>query len=496
MIDSLTDERYVPDARLARLKERKPLRAVDLFAGCGGMSLGLHRAGYTILGGVEIDTAAVRTYAQNFFHAYDQETYERHTLPCDITKVSPEIYMRTVLQAERPENLVDVIVGGPPCQAFSRIGLAKLRSLKRPHELSSEDERASLYTHYLQYVAFFRPLAVIMENVPDILRYKGRNIAEDIAEALEHIGYRCQYTILNAAFYGVPQLRQRLYLVAILDELNISPSFPEPSHFIELPAGYGAVHVSALLQKKSQRYVPPVTPNSTLLPAFTTQDALADLPPVPNQLTSQKRDRYVAQPVPYRADVLVSAYAQRMREWPGFESNFVYNHITRCLPRDAPVFARMKPGDQYPQANTIAQTLFKQALQEYQTTHGHMLDATSEEYLLLLKRIVPPYSPEKFPNKWWKLMPEKPSRTLTAHIGKDTYTHIHYDSSQARVITVREAARLQSFPDGFKFSDAMGPMFKQIGNSIPPLQSYALGMHVRMLLERSVRIPLELSGVL
>ncbi len=83
--------------------------------------------------------------------------------------------------------------------------------------------------------------------------------------------------------------------------------------------------------------------------------------------------------------------------------------------------------------------------------------------------MVPPYDPTKFPNRWWKLHPQRPVRTLTAHIGKDTYTHIHYDSAQARVITVREAARLQSFPDGFIFAGTMNPAFRQIGNAVPPV---------------------------
>src|ERR1700716_4155020 len=95
--------------------------------------------------------------------------------------------------------------------------------------------------------------------------------------------------------------------------------------------------------------------------------------------------------------------------------------------------------------------------------------------------MVPPYDPSKFPNRWWKLQANGPVRTLTAHIGKDTYTHIHYDSDQARVITVREAARLQSFPDGFVFAGTMNPAFRQIGNAVPPLLASAVA---RCLLEQ------------
>jgi DNA (cytosine-5)-methyltransferase 1 len=79
--------------------------------------------------------------------------------------------------------------------------------------------------------------------------------------------------------------------------------------------------------------------------------------------------------------------------------------------------------------------------------------------------------------------PDMPARTLTAHLGKDTYSHIHYDSEQSRVISVREAARLQSFPDGFVFSGAMNAAFRQIGNAVPPLQAFSVANQIKTLLE-------------
>ena len=91
----------------------------------------------------------------------------------------------------------------------------------------------------------------------------------------------------------------------------------------------------------------------------------------------------------------------------------------------------------------------------------------------LKQETVPPYDAAKFPNKWRKMEPDKPARTLMAHLGKDGYSHIHYDSNQARTISVREAARLQSFPDGFEFCGTMNPAFRQIGNAVPPLLALA-----------------------
>ena len=98
---------------------------------------------------------------------------------------------------------------------------------------------------------------------------------------------------------------------------------------------------------------------------------------------------------------------------------------------------------------------------------------------------MPPYDPGKFPNKWRKMEADEPARTLMAHLGKDGYSHIHYDSAQARTISVREAARLQSFPDGFRFEGTMNPAFRQIGNAVPPLLAKAIGVVVRDALPRA-----------
>lgn len=184
---------------------------VDLFAGCGGMSLGFAYAGFNLLGGVEFDPTAIRTHAKNFFRDADKATLERHATPHDITQFPPDQFMQEILQADDPAGLVDVIVGGPPCQAFARIGRAKLREILDHPEAFLTDVRANLYLHYLEYVEFFRPLAVIMENVPDIMNFGGKNIAEEIAISLDDIGYESRYTILNSAFYGIPQMRQRFF---------------------------------------------------------------------------------------------------------------------------------------------------------------------------------------------------------------------------------------------------------------------------------------------
>ena len=147
--------------------------------------------------------------------------------------------------------------------------------------------------------------------------------------------------------------------------------------------------------------------------------------------------------------------------------------MIRYLPRDYQIFRVMNPGDQYPEAHQHALRLFRNRLQDL-ASNGVVLTKGSTAYLELQKQIVPPYDPGKFPNKWRKMERDKPARTLMAHLGKDGYSHIHYDHNQARTISVREAARLQSFPDGFRFEGTMNPAFRQIGNAVPPLLAYAV----------------------
>src|SRR5262249_50684333 len=161
-------------------------------------------------------------------------------------------------------------------------------------------------------------------------------------------------------------------------------------------------------------------------------------------------------------------YARLMRQWPGFENGSgVWDHAIRCLPRDVPIFREMPNGAEYPVAHATAMLIWERSVREVETRARRKLP---EGKRVALKRAtVPPYPVESFPNRWWKLRPDFPSRTLMAHIGKDTYSHIHYDSSQARVISVREAARLQSFPDGFRFCGTMNAGYRQIGNAVPPL---------------------------
>ena len=476
--------------KIARLRTGEKPRVLDLFAGCGGISLGFEAAGFDMRAAVEFEPDAAKSHGLNFHGGADA-----HSRAIDITQTSPadlclQLGLGTVASA------FDIVVGGPPCQAFARVGRSKLREIEEHPEAFIHDPRAQLYKRYLEYVDAFQPLAVLMENVPDILNHGGQNIAEETCEVLEDKGYICGYTLLNAAFYGVPQMRERMFLMAYRRELGVQVSFPAPSHWLVLPPGYEGSRSVALKTLKNlvgdaHSYIAPPAASPDLPPAVTAEDALADLPEINARelLAAGKIARGARRfdsPVSYGRKK-PSAYGELMRTWKGHEapSQGITDHVIRFLPRDYELFARMNPGDQYPEAYAHATDLFQERLASARAK-GEKLSERSAGYKALWDSIVPPYDVAKFPNKWRKMWREQPARTLMAHLGKDSYSHIHYDSKQARTISVREAARLQSFPDGFRFHGTMNPAFKQIGNAVPPLLAKALANQMMQTLRQAI----------
>ncbi len=183
--------------------------------------------------------------------------------------------------------------------------------------------------------------------------------------------------------------------------------------------------------------------------------------------------------IPYAGHNRQNDYVRTMRGWPGFEGGTnLRDHAIRYLPRDYRIFAGLQPGDQYPEAHRYALSLFEAELDRLDV-EGSRPEPGSAAWQKLKAEFVPPYDDSKFPNKWRKMEADTPARTLLAHLGKDGYSHIHYDSRQARPISVREAARLQSFPDGFRFAGTMNPAFRQIGNAVPPLLAKAVAAKLR-----------------
>jgi DNA (cytosine-5)-methyltransferase 1 len=476
--------------KLERLQTESKPRVLDLFAGCGGISLGFEAAGFEMRGAVEFDPDAARSHGLNFHNGAPA-----HSEAIDITKTTPAA-LSLQLGLGPVAEAFDVVVGGPPCQAFARVGRSKLREIEEHPEAFIHDPRAQLYKKYLEYVDAFQPLAVLMENVPDILNHGGQNIAEETCEVLEAKGYVCGYTLLNAAFYGVPQMRERMFLIAYRRELAAQVKFPSPTHWLVLPPGYEGSRSVALktlrdLVGDAHSYIAPPAATRDLPPAVTAEEALADLPAInARELLAEGKIARGAR----RFDTAVgynrkkpSAYAELMRSWPGHSTpkEGLSDHVIRYLPRDYELFARMNPGDQYPQAHAHAVTMFEEKLAAARA-RGENLPEGSAKYQALWDSIVPPYDASKFPNKWRKMWKDQPARTLMAHLGKDSYSHIHYDSKQARTISVREAARLQSFPDGFRLSGTMNPAFKQVGNAVPPLLARAIATQMMQTLRDAI----------
>ncbi|QQS13799.1 MAG: DNA cytosine methyltransferase [Rhodospirillales bacterium] len=465
--------------KMARLRAGAPPRVLDLFAGCGGLSLGFHAAGFDLQGAVEFDPDAARSYGLNFHHGE-----ERHSVPRDIIATTPQ-ELAAQLSLGSVAEAIDVVVGGPPCQAFARVGRPKLREIDAHPQAFRHDPRARLYQEYLRYVDAFQPVAILMENVPDVLNHGGQNIAEEICEVLEGKGYVCGYTLLNAAFYGVPQMRERMFLIGYHRDLTDRISFPEATNWMVLPPGYEGSRAVALkvlngLMHAAHDYIEPPAAHPALPAAVTAEDAIGDLPAIyaREELAAGRLVRGARrfdQAMAYDRRRRKSAYATMMRSWPGFEApeEGLRDHVIRYLPRDYELFARLNPGDQYPQAWQHAMNMLSERLAILRRQGTPVIEG-SAEYRRLHEAIVPPYDAGKFPNKWRKMWRDQPARTLMAHLGKDSYSHIHYDSAQARTISVREAARLQSFPDGFVFCGTMNPAFRQIGNAVPPLMARAL----------------------
>lgn len=465
--------------KMARLGAGRPPRVLDLFSGCGGLSLGFQAAGCSIEAAVENDQDAARTHGLNF-HGGSQKFSKAR----DIEIETPDSLTQD-LDLGPAASAFDIVVGGPPCQAFARVGRSKLREVADHPEAFRHDPRARLYIHYLDFVAACAPLAVVIENVPDMLNHGGHNLAEEISEVLSTRGYTCRYTLLNAAYYGVPQMRERMFLIALRNEFDTVPNFPSPTHWIDLPLGYEGSRAVALkllgadlLRGKDTHYCDPPSASPDLPGAISTADAIGDLPKLYARtlLAEGKLRRGVhrfKECIPYIAPGSLTDYAKLMRQWPNLDAPAsIADHVIRYLPRDYGLFARLQPGDQYPEAHKLAHAMFEEALDRIDPSLRP--EPGTVDWTELYKSIVPPYDPSKFPNKWRKMEADKPSRTLLAHLGKDGYSHIHYDSEQARTISVREAARLQSFPDGFKFTGTMNPAFRQIGNAVPPLMARRL----------------------
>jgi DNA (cytosine-5)-methyltransferase 1 len=280
-----------------------------------------------------------------------------------------------------------------------------------------------------------------------------------------------------------------VFLIGVHQDLHRWPAAPPTTHRALLPHGYpsppasvqlplGFTHHGELLVDLTQ----------ARRPAVAVREAIGDLPELTDHLDGDRRPRAdfrrdLSYPGPPESD-----YARLMRSWPGLpEPKFVLDHAIRRTPRDYGTFARMRPGDRYPEALPIAEARLTRAIRVLRA-EGKDVDEAD-----LRREIVPPYPVDIFIDKWRKLIPDQPSWTVVAHLARDTYSHIHYDDSQARMISIREAARLQSFPDGYRLIGSMKDCFSQIGNAVPPLMAWSIASTLLDLLGFEPRRPPDLA---
>ena len=415
------------------MPRRREFTVIDLFAAPGGLSLGFEMAGFEVLAGVDIDPKGMETYRFNF--------PKSKAIVADIRKLESRELMR---MAEISEGQVDVIIGGPPCQGFSTIGRVKIASLVRQgvwnhlkvsHPRFIDDPRNVLYKEFMRIVRDLRPKFVVMENVPGMMSYRNGEIVKEIIEDFKSIGYRAYARVLNAADYGVPQIRKRIIFIATRIE-KAQIVFPKPTH-----SNTNGNTISLL---KFLGEVAELKPD--LKPYITVWEAIGDLPdPVPG------RPGLADYPLPYNKPPF-SEYQKFMREWGGGPPDGkVHNHVARRhSERDIKVFSIMKEGQWW-----------RDLPPEIKKLYG--------------------YRDDIFHDKMKKLVRSMPSWTITAHLYKDGYMYIH--PVQPRSITVREATRLQSFPDRFIFKGSRTSQFKQVGNAVPPLMARAIALTVKNALE-------------
>lgn len=351
------------------------------------MSLGFQMAGYHIGLGVDNDLLACQTHAHNF---------GGRCIQADIAAITdPEDF----IQSHGLER-VDVIIGGPPCQGFSRVGRGKIRSLLNDPTYI-HDPRNQCYREFIRFVETLQPLYFVMENVPDMQYYADRDglLLHKALRKLEELGYNVDYNVLQADHYGVPQTRRRLFVIG--NRLGQAIPWPVKTHEGN-----------------------PVT----------VWQAISDLPIVHH---GHRQDEMLYEP---RCEL--NEYQRLMRQGAG---DMLFNHQTRWHnEQDLEAFAWLPEGGKYFEL--------------------------PDRY----KR----YRDDIFKDKYWKLYRERPSWTIEAHIGKDSYRHIYPsrkgEPEPPRTISVREAARLQSFPDRFRFLGAFTRQFYQAGNAVPPLLARAV----------------------
>lgn len=380
---------------------------IDLFSGCGGLSLGLDRAGFSILAAIDFDEHAVKTYKENLRSV-------EHALHKDLTKFPARELAKLIGTTE-----VDVIVGGPPCQGFST---ARRRDGANNGPRLVEDGRRHLYKQFLQYVEFFRPKVFVMENVLGIKSADNGQYFTRIQREARKAGYRVHPQVEKVWDLGVPQKRVRQLIIGTrLDLVNYFPGKLEPA------------------TRASDKP--------------TLGEAIGDL-----QIIRAGGGEDESEYDMPRRHAHVSRYGRKYL-YRTLEVHLASKLTAHCArphsERDLRDFARLYEGE------------------------------NSKHAMKRGEKFEFPYSTESFKDRYTRQHRDQPCSTIVAHMSKDGLMFIH--PTQNRSLTPREAARVQSFPDWFKFPVPRTQQFRLIGNAVPPLVGEAIGFAVQEYLKRATK---------
>lgn len=357
----------------------KKYKAIDLFCGAGGLSLGLKKAGFSVKLGLDIDEDAIATYKDNFKRAV--------VLQEDIRSTKGE---KLLNKSKITKESNFLLAGCPPCQGFSNIGKRDANDLKN-----------QLVFEYIRLIEEMKPTFILMENVPGMSKGVGKEIFGNVTRTLEK-QYYLQYDTLNAANYGVPQVRKRLVMHGIRYDVykKLLNAFPEELKHI-LPT---QTHYDKTNNNKKKGWI-------------SVGEALKGLPAI--------------------------------EAGEHFESEIIHNHVSRKLSETNLTrldYIRKNGGSRKCLTEQLVLECHKKESASYGDTYG-VMDIN------------------------------KPSPTLTSgctSITKGRFGH----PTQNRGISVREAARLQSFNDDFVFHGSIGSMSLQIGNAVPPKLAEASGRKI------------------
>lgn len=399
---------------------------IDLFAGAGGLSEGFIREGYNPIAHVEMNKDACNTLKTRLaFHhhkqqgnlkkyfAYLQNIIERDTLWNSIPQelilsvVNREIAGNSIdevfnnIDKQLYSKKVDLIIGGPPCQAYSLVGRSR-----DPNGMKG-DKRNFLFRYYAQFLIRYKPKFFVFENVLGLLTAGNAKYLNEMLELFSAIGYSADMQVLNAEEYGVLQRRRRVIIIGRKGKKK----FPFPK-----------------LDKIENSWQ-------------TKRDLFYDLPFLkPGQ------------------ELLVANYTKTRNEYLKSTDtrdgiDYTTQHITR-------------------NHNERDLEIYSLAIDKW------LHDQKRLKYNDIPKRLQTHKNTDAFLDRYKVVDPTGHSHTVVAHISKDGHYYIYPDLKQVRSISVREAARIQSFPDDYFFEGGRTAAFKQIGNAVPPLMAQALAKSI------------------